>query len=44
MSVPSDKARAVGESLERDMLTPLATQSDPEAVRRPALGAGRSAP
>jgi hypothetical protein len=34
ISVPSDKARAVVESLERDMLTHLATKSDIDALRR----------
>ncbi len=33
ISVPSDKARAVVDSLERDMLTHLATKSDLDALR-----------
>jgi hypothetical protein len=38
ISVPSDKARAVVESLERDMLTHLATKSDVDALRTALRG------
>jgi hypothetical protein len=34
ISVPSDKAQALGESLERDMLTHLSTESDVDALRK----------
>ena len=34
INVPADKARAVVDSVERDMLTHLATKSDLDALRR----------